>query len=52
MTIFKVGFYSNRLDQEGLDSPPFAEVSDLWLSPLAFMMKILDPPSRFELKAM
>jgi hypothetical protein len=44
--------YSNCLDQAGLDSPPFAEVSGLWLNPLAFMMKIFDPPSRFELKAM
>jgi hypothetical protein len=46
------GVYSSRLDQAGLDSPPFDGVKALWLNPLAFIMKIFDTPVRLELKAM
>jgi hypothetical protein len=39
------------LDQAGLDSPPFDELRGLWFDPLAFIIKIFEPPVRVEEKA-
>jgi hypothetical protein len=50
--VWKNSNQSNRGDHPGLDSPPFDGERGLWLNPLAFIMKIFEPPDRVELKAM